>query len=107
MTAKKNLKRIVRKRMQRTGESYMAARRHFLDSKDLKMTKRMNRRVSSLSEQPIGKLQLTLETTRILKAQGIERVKDLVELRSDERNKLGLGSKRAIEVRDVLASRGL
>jgi hypothetical protein len=106
MTAKKNLKRIIRQRMLRTGESYMAARRHFLDSKDLQMTKRTNRQESPLEELPIGQLQLTLETTRILKTRGIESVKDLIDAQSKP-NRLRLDPRRAIEVREVLASRGL
>ncbi len=107
MTAKKNLKRIIRRRMFRTGESYMAARRHFLDSKGQPMTQRRNRKETPIEELPIGELQLTLETTRILKSQGIEQVKDVLDARSGETSWPGLESRRAIEVRDVLASRGL
>ena len=105
MTARKNLKRIIRERMRHTGESYMAARRHFLDSKDLQMTKRTN--CTPLDELPIGQLQLTLETTRILKAQGVERVKDLTRAKAGGAHWPGLDAQREVEVRDVLASRGL
>jgi hypothetical protein len=58
-------------------------------------------------EQHIEQLQFTLETTRILKAHGVKRVKDLISARSDGTNLLRLDPKRAIEVREVLASRGL
>ena len=106
MTANKNFKRIIRRRMFRTGESYSAARRHFLDKKGLQMTKPAYNNESRLEELPIGQLQLTLETTRILKAQGIERVRDLLAARSDGKTWSGMDAQKMIEIRDVLASRG-
>ena len=54
----------------------------------------------------IDQLQLTLETTRVLKAQGIERIGQLVERRAAGIAALRLQPVQAIEVRDVLASRG-
>ena len=71
------------------------------------MTKRTNRTEASLSDLPIDQLQLTLKTTRMLRSKGIERTGQLIDRISDERNPLGLDSEKVIEVRDVLASRGL
>ena len=71
------------------------------------MTKRTNRNQASLSDMPIDQLQLTLKTTRMLRSKGIERTGQLIGRISDERNPLGLDSEKVIEVRDVLASRGL
>jgi len=107
MTARKDLKRLIRQRMLRTGESYMAARRHFLIAKESHMTNRLSQTSKTLRDLPIDRLQLTLKTTRTLRNVGVERTGQLIDAISDERNPLGLDSMRLIEVRDVLASRGL
>ena len=91
--------------MRRTGESYTAARRHFLSSKDLHMTHPSNDRKNP-AELPIEQLQLTLETTRALKAQGIHQVQHLLDARARDGDLPGLDQQRLVEVRDVLASRG-
>jgi hypothetical protein len=106
MTTKKDLKRIIRQRMRRTGESYAAARRHFLVPKDSRMSKQATQADETLFGLSIDQLQLTLKTTRILKGQGIERIGQLVEISAAGMDKLRLERVRAIEIRDVLASRG-
>ena len=107
MTVNRDFKRIVRRRMRKTGESYTAARRHFLVRQGPHMTTQAARTDETMLELPIDQLQLTLETTRILKAQGIEHVGQLLEKTVGGTDALQLETKRAIEVRDVLASRGL
>ena len=61
----------------------------------------------ALHELSIDRLELTLKTTQLLKAQGIERVDQLVKSATSGMEKIGLEQARAIEVREVLASRGL
>ena len=92
--------------MRRTGESYMAARRHFLATKDLQMPPRKAHEEHTLSSLSIDQLQLTLETTRILKTQGIHRLEQLLDAQAGGLESLGLAPQRTIEVRDVLACRG-
>lgn len=104
MTAKNNFKRIVRRRMQNTGESYMAARRHFLNSKDFNMTKRADISSNALLGLPIERLQFTLKTTQTLKANGLQHIGQLVNRSSPL---VGLDSEGEIELKEVLASRGL
>ena len=69
------------------------------------MTQNATETPQSLLEQPIEQLQLTLETTRALRAGGIARVRQLLEAHG--RGLPELDQQRLIEVRDVLASRGL
>jgi hypothetical protein len=85
----------------------MAARRHFLIAKESHMTKRLSQTAKSLRDLPIDQLQLTLKTTHTLRNMGVERTGQLIDGISDGRNPLGLDPVRLIEVRDVLASRGL
>ncbi len=70
------------------------------------MTHRTNDR-NALTELPIEQLQLTLETTRALKAQGIRQVGHLLDAQARSSALPGLTQQRLLEVRDVLASRGL
>jgi DNA-directed RNA polymerase alpha subunit len=107
MTANKDLKRIIRRRMYRTGESYTAARRHFLVSENSRMIKQATQTDEAMLGLSIDQLQLTLKTTRILKSQGIERIGQLVKGLAAEAGELRLEQQSATEVRDVLASRGL
>lgn len=107
MTARKNLKRIIRSRMRRTGESYTAARRHFLVPKDLHMKTRANRADETALKSTIDQLQLTVKTTATLRNRGIETVGQLIEATSGGMDSLGLAPEKVIEVREVLASRGL
>ena len=79
MTANKDLKRIIRRRMRKTGESYTAARRHFLNSKDLPMTEQVIQAEPAILDLSIDHLQLTLKTARQLRRHGIERIGQLVE----------------------------
>ena len=102
MTAHSDFKRRVRQRMQRTGESYTAARRHFLRQEDLKMTQG---KTPPVHELPIDALHFTVKTKRTLKARGIERVGELLDENSGYES-LGLSRERALEIREVLASRG-
>ena len=71
------------------------------------MTTQATQTDHSLLDASIDELQLTLKTARLLKAQGIERIGELVEQTSRGIDVLRLERKRAIEVRDVLTSRGL
>jgi hypothetical protein len=107
MTASKNLKRIIRRRMRRTGESYTASRRHFLGPKDSHMTKQATQEDETILDLSIDQLALTLKTTQALKAQGIGRIGQLVEKAAAGINELGLDREGPTEVREVLASRGL
>ena len=79
MTANKDLKGIIRSRMSRTGESYMAARRHFRDSKDSHMIMQVTQTDTAILDLPIDELALKLKTARTLRGQGIERIGQLVE----------------------------
>lgn len=106
MTAHKNLKRLIRRRMRKTGESYTAARRHFLRSKESEMTK------STVPHEPcerlpIAHLQLTLKTALALKQHHIERIGQLIDKTETELAGIGLAAQSRIEIRDVLAARGL
>ena len=107
MTANKDLKRIIRRRMRQTGESYTAARRHFLTPKASHMTKLVAKTERARLGLSIDQLQLTLKTTQILKRQGIESIGQLVEKADVGIDDLGLEQRRQTEIRDVLASRGL
>ena len=107
MTAQKDLKRIIRRRMRRTGESYTAARRHFLSPKDSHMTKQTQHTEEAILTSSIDQLALTVKTARVLKSQGVERVGQLLEKAALGLDGIGLDRKAEIEVRDILASRGL
>ena len=107
MTAQKDLKRIIRRRMRRTGESYTAARRHFLSPKDAHMTKQTQHTEEAILTSSIDQLALTVKTARLLKAQGVECIGQLLQKSTLGLDRLGLDQKAEIEVRDVLASRGL
>jgi hypothetical protein len=107
MTAKKDVKRIIRTRMSRTGESYTAARRHFLRPKDSHMNKQTQNTDEATRALSIDQLALTLKTARVLKGQGVERIGELVDKAALGMDGLGLDLKAKTEVRDVLASRGL
>ena len=105
MTANKDLKRIIRQRMRRTGESYTAARRHFLDPEDSRMTKKHTS--DPFLDRPIEHLELTRRTIRSLKNQGIERIGQLVEKAAAGFEPSGFERpESAIEIREVLATRG-
>lgn len=106
MTANRDLKRAIRRRMLKTGESYTAARRHFLNSEDSPMTEQLTHAGGAMVDLSIDHLELTLKTTRQLKKHGIERVGQLVERSRAGLAELGLERERAIEIREVLASRG-
>jgi len=107
MTARKDLKRIIRKRMRRTGESYTAARRHFLSPKDSHMARQTQHIDEAILTSSIDQLALTVKTARTLKAQGVERIGQLLEKAALGLDVMGLDQKAEIEVRDVLASRGI
>ena len=110
MTARKNLKRLIRLRMRRTGESYTTARHHFLhplqNAKEHPMNRSANRNAGLPLNQSIDELQLTLRTSRILKSSGIEQIGQLLSRSERERRTLGLDSRSEVELREVLASRG-
>ena len=55
----------------------------------------------------IDHLQLTLKTTRRLKAQGIERIGQLVERMTAGVDDLQLEPTQVVELKEVLASRGI
>lgn len=71
------------------------------------MTKQATRPDQAILELSIDCLELTLTTTQRVKAQGIETIGQLVEKTSAGTDELGLERKREVEVREVLASRGL
>ena len=102
MTANKNLKKLIRQRMRRTGESYTAARRHFLQQKEVGMT----RPNQPALDVPIEHLQLRLRTTRKLRSAGISRAAQLLEQTDVELAASGLDRLALVEIREVLASRG-
>jgi DNA-directed RNA polymerase alpha subunit len=107
MTANKDLKRLIRSRMYKTGESYTAARRHFLHSEEAKMTTLATRPEQSKLRSPVDHLQLTLKTARVLKQHDIMNIGQLARMTERELADIGIGSQQRIEVREVLASRGL
>jgi DNA-directed RNA polymerase alpha subunit len=108
MTVNKNLKRTIRRRMRRTGESYTAARRHFLGPKESHMTRQATHMDEAILGLSIETLELTLKTNRALKRQGIERIGQLVEKVAAGMDDAGFEREEsAVEVREVLASRGL
>ncbi len=104
MTARKDFKKLIRNRIRRTGEPYSAARRHFLSAEEQEMTQSNN--APYAGDTPVAELQLTLRTTRILKAQGIETLGALRALNDRARKNLNLSPEGELEVREVLASRG-
>ena len=102
MTANKNLKKLIRLRMRRTGESYTAARRHFLRKEEVDMTEPNQIAL----EASIETLQLRLQTTRRLRSAGVTRIPELSERSDAELEALGLDRITRVEIREVLASRG-
>lgn len=107
MTAHKDTKKLIRARMRKTGESYTAARRHFLRSEEAKMTTRDMRQEQSILQLSVAHLQLTLRTARVLKAHDINSIGELVEKTENELTDIGLERQGRVEIREVLASRGL
>lgn len=106
MTAGKNLKKLIRTRMHKTGESYTAARRHFLHSEEATMTQHTGQQQPEL-DLPLDHLQLTLKTARALKQHHISTVGDLAGKTDGELAAIGIARQNRIEIREVLASRGL
>ena len=98
MTAGKDFKKLIRKRMLRTGESYTAARRHFLRAEEAGMT----RPTESPLNQPIDTLNLTVKTTKVLKQQNISTIAALRDRTEAELSDLGLAPQSRIEIREVL-----
>ena len=109
MTARKNLKRLIRQRMRRTGESYTAARRHFLIPKEPPVNRTTSEFTTHdlLLGQSIDELHLTLKTSSTLKSRGIRKVGELIRGMAPESGTLGLEPICELELRAVLASRGL
>ena len=107
MTANKDLKKLIRKRMRKTGESYTAARRHFLSSEEASMTTRYVRQEQSALSLSVDRLELTLRTARVLKTHDIKTIGQLVGKPENELADIGLAREGRIEIREVLASRGL
>ena len=107
MTANSDLKQLIRKRMLRTGESYTAARRHFLQPEQATMTQPSPQRRSADLDLPVERLQLTLRTTRLLEQRGVTTIGQLAEKTEDELAEIGIAGQNRIEIREVLASRGL
>jgi DNA-directed RNA polymerase alpha subunit len=107
MTANKGLKKLIRNRMRKTGESYTAARRHFLHSQEASMTTRYAGQDRSELNLSVDRLQLTLRTKRVLKQHDIKTIRQLVGTTENELADIGLAVQGRIEIRDVLASRGM
>lgn len=107
MTAHKDLKRLIRRRMRKTGESYTAARRLFLHSEEADMTTRRVRHEQSALHSSIDRLELTLRTARILKQHDIETIAQLARKTESELAEIGLARQGRIEIREVLACRGM
>ena len=107
MTANKDLTKLVRNRMNKTGESYTTARRHFLRSEEGNMTIRAEQQDQSVLGLSVDHLELTLKTARVLKTHNIKTIRQLAEISESELADIGLGSEGRIEVREVLAPRGL
>ena len=93
--------------MKKTGESYTAARRQFLRSKETTMADAVPRRKQSNLQTPVDRLQLTLKTAQTLKEQEINDLGELVRKSDRDFVRAGLNSQQRIEIREVLASQGL
>ena len=61
----------------------------------------------SVLESSIDQLQLTLKTAGVLKEHDIQSLGQLVSKTERELADIGIGSQRRIEIKEVLASRGL
>lgn len=107
MTASRDLKKLIRKRMHKTGESYTAARRHFLHPKEATMTTRTVQTQPPGLDLSVDDLQLTLRTVLVLKQHDIRTIGDLARKADGELAALGLAAQSRIEIREVLASRGV
>ena len=107
MTANSDLKKLIRNRMHRTGQSYAAARRSFLHSKEADMTKQNSTPEASLLRQPIDRLELTLRTARVLRQHEITMIGQLAGKSERELADIGVSAQGRIEIREVLASRGI
>jgi DNA-directed RNA polymerase alpha subunit len=107
MTANRDFKHLVRKRMRKTGESYTAARRHFLRRKEEDMTNGTHSSDRATLNQPVERLDLTLKTLRFLRQHGVQTIRQLSARSEIELAELGLPVERCIEIREVLASRGM
>ena len=107
MTANKDLKKLIRTRMRKTGESYTAARRHFLRSEETGMTTRYVRQERSALSLSIDRLELKLRTARVLKNHDIKTIGQLLGKTEEELADIGLPREGRIEIREVLASRGI
>ncbi len=66
-----------------------------------------SRRCTALPDQPLAALELTLATSRRLAAHGIRGIGPLAALSEEKLRVLGLAAQQVLEVREVLASRGL
>ena len=71
------------------------------------MTEQVNQTEPAILDLSIDHLQLTLKTARSLKENGIERIGQLVDRARSGLADLGLEREQVIQVKDVLASRGL
>lgn len=107
MTAHKDLKKLIRRRMLKTGESYTAARRHFLMMEEANMTQPKKPQEQSALGSPIDRLELTLRTVRALKQHDIRTIEQLVGTTERDLADAGLAMESRIEIREVLASRGM
>ena len=107
MTANKNLKKLIRSRMRKTGEAYTVARRYFLYPKEEAMKTQDKRHNQARSDLSVDRLALTLKTARVLKTNDIVSIADLLEKTDLQLAEIGLTQEGRIEVRETLASRGL
>ena len=71
------------------------------------MTEQVTQAEPAILDLSIDHLQLTLKTARQLRRHGIERIGQLVERASAGLANIGLEREQVIQVKDVLASRGL
>ena len=59
------------------------------------------------ADLPIENLQLTVRATRVLRDHGIRTIGELVAKTEDDLVAIGLAAQNRLEIRDVLASRGI
>lgn len=71
------------------------------------MTTKHERQAQSALKLPVDRLELTLSVTRVLKAHQIKTVRQLVAKSDSELSDIGLANEARLQIRDVLASRGL